>query len=84
MSKGSRRRRSDGERRRHRGDAVYENRSFMSDEHTRQAEDPSGLDEEQGTGDVHAIQQAKHSRRHRGTSRNHQMDMDLLLQIFFI
>jgi hypothetical protein len=28
-------------------------------------------------GDVHAIRQAKHSRRHRGTSRNHQMDMDL-------
>jgi hypothetical protein len=77
MSKGSRRRRSDGERRRHRGDAVYENRSFTSDEHTRQAEDPSGLDEEQGMGNVHAIRQAKHLRRHRGASRNHQMDMDL-------
>jgi hypothetical protein len=77
MSKGSRRRRSDGERRRCRGDAIYENRSFTSDKHTRQAEDPSGLDEEQGTGDVHAIRQVKHSRRHRGTSRNHQMDMDL-------
>jgi hypothetical protein len=77
MSKGSRRCHSDGERRRRRGDAVYENRLFMSDEHTRQAEDPSGLDEEQGTGDVHAIRQAKHSRRHRGASRNHQTDMDL-------
>jgi hypothetical protein len=77
MSKGLRQRRSDGERRRRRGDAVYENRSFTSDEHMRQAEDPSGLDEEQGMGDVHAIRQVKHSRRHRGTSRNHQMDMDL-------
>jgi hypothetical protein len=28
-------------------------------------------------GDVHAIRQAKHSRRHRGASRNHQTDMDL-------
>jgi hypothetical protein len=43
----------------------------------RRAEDPSGLEEEQGTGDVHASRQAKHSRRHRGASRNHQMDMDL-------
>jgi hypothetical protein len=66
MSKGSRRRRSDGERRWHRGDAIYENHSFTSDEHTRQAEDPSGLDKEQGTGDMHAIRQAKHLRRHRG------------------
>jgi hypothetical protein len=77
MSKGSRRRHSDGERRSHRGDAVYENHLFTNDEHTRQAEDLSGLDEEQGTGDVHAIRQAKHSRRHRGASRNHQTDMDL-------
>jgi hypothetical protein len=76
-SKGSRRRRSDGERRRHRGDDVYENRSFTNDKQMRWAEDPSGLEEEQGTGDVHASRQAKHSRRHRGTSRNHQMDMDL-------
>jgi hypothetical protein len=28
-------------------------------------------------GDVHAIQQAKHSRRHRGAFLNHQMDMAL-------
>jgi hypothetical protein len=77
MSKGLRQCHSDGERRRRQGDTVYENRSFMNDEHMRQAEDPSGLDKEQGTGDVHAIQQAKHLRRHRGASWNHQTDMDL-------
>jgi hypothetical protein len=43
----------------------------------RQAEDPSRLEEKQGTGDMHAIWQVKHSRRHRGASRNHQTDMDL-------
>jgi hypothetical protein len=75
MSKGSRRHRSDGERRWRRGDDVYENRSFTSDEHTRRAEDPSGLDEEQGTGDVPAIRQAWHSKRQKGAFLNHQMDM---------
>jgi hypothetical protein len=77
MSKGSRRCHSDGEKRRRQGDDVYENRSFMNDEHMRWAEDPSELDEEQGTGDVPAIQQAWHSKRHRGAFLNHQTDMVL-------
>jgi hypothetical protein len=75
MSKGSRRRRSDGERRRRRGDDVYENCLFTNDEHMRWAEDPSGLDEEQGMGDVPAIQQAWHSKRQKGAFLNHQTDM---------
>jgi hypothetical protein len=75
MSKGLRQRRSDGERRCRQGDAVYENRSFTNDEHTRQAENLSGLEEEQGTGDVPAIRQAWHSRRQKGAFLNHQTDM---------
>jgi hypothetical protein len=75
MSKGLRRRRSDGERRRRRGDDIYENCSFTNDKHMRQAEDPSGLDEEQGTGDVPAIRQAWHSKRQKGAFLNHQTDM---------
>jgi hypothetical protein len=76
MSKGSRQHRNDGERRWRRGDDVYENRSFTNDEHTRQAEDPSGLDEEQGT-DMPAIWQAWHSKRQKGAFLNHQTDMAL-------
>jgi hypothetical protein len=75
MSKGSRRHCSDGERRRRQGDDIYKNRSFMNDKHTRQAEDPSGLDEEQGMGDVPAIRQAWHSKRQKGAFLNHQTDM---------
>jgi hypothetical protein len=75
MSKGSRQCRSDGERRQHRGDNVYENRLFTNDEHMRWAEDPSGLDEEQGTGDVPAIRQAWHSKRQKGAFLNHQTNM---------
>jgi hypothetical protein len=75
MSKGSRRRHSDGERRWCRGDDVYENRLFTNDEHMRRAEDPSGLDEEQGTGDVPAIRQVWHSKRQKGAFLNHQTDM---------
>jgi hypothetical protein len=75
MSKGSRRRRSDGERRRRRRDDVYENHSVMSDEHTRRAEDLSGLDKEQGTGDLPAIRQAWDSKRQKGAFLNHQTDM---------
>jgi hypothetical protein len=77
MFKGSRQCHSDGERRWCRGDAIYENCSFTNDEHTRRAEDPSGLEEEQGTGDMPAIQQAWHSRRQKEAFLNHQTDMAL-------
>jgi hypothetical protein len=68
MSKGSRQ---------HHSDEVYTKHSFTSDEPRRWAETSSAVDKEQGMGDVPAIRQAKHSRRHRGASWNHQTDMDL-------
>jgi hypothetical protein len=68
----------DGERRWHRGNAIYKNCSCMNDEHKRQAEDPSGLDEEWGTGNVHVLWQAKHMGRYMEVFMDHQMDMTLV------
>jgi hypothetical protein len=56
-------------------DTIYRRCLFMNDEHMRWAEDLSGMDKEQGMGDVPAIQQAWHSRRHKGAILNYQMDM---------
>jgi hypothetical protein len=41
----------------------------------RQAEDLSGLDKEQGTGDMPAIQQVVHSGRHKGAFIGYQTDV---------
>jgi hypothetical protein len=43
----------------------------------RWAEDPPGMDEEQGMGNMPAIQQAWHLRRQKGAFLNHQTDMAL-------
>jgi hypothetical protein len=61
-----------------RGDAIYENHLFTNDEHTRWAEDLSGLDEEQGMGDVHVLQQVKHLGRYMGAFMDHQTDVTLV------
>jgi hypothetical protein len=58
-------------------DEAYMKRLFMSDESIEWAEDSPVGDEEQGMGDVPAIRQAWHSRRHKEALSNHQMDMAL-------
>jgi hypothetical protein len=66
MPKGSRRRCSD---------EAYMKHLFTSDESIEWAEDSPVGDEEQGMGDMPAIRQAWHSRRHKEALSNHQMDM---------
>jgi hypothetical protein len=56
-------------------DTVYGRRLFRNDEHMRRAEDPSGMDEEQGTGDRQVLRQVKHLGRYRGAVLGHQTDI---------
>jgi hypothetical protein len=58
----------------HQRDTVYGRCSFRNNEHMRRAEDPSGMDEEQGTGDRHVLRQVKHLGRYRGAVLGHQTD----------
>jgi hypothetical protein len=61
----------------HQRDTIYGRHSFRNDKHMRWAEDPSGMDEEQGTGDRHALRQVKHLGRYRGAVLGHQTDISL-------
>jgi hypothetical protein len=64
-----------GESRRRHKDSVYRERSFRIDEHRKQAEASSAVDEEQGMRDMPAIRQAVHSGRHKRAFRGHQTDV---------
>jgi hypothetical protein len=63
------------ESRRRQRDTIYRRSSFRNDKHMRRAEDPSGMDKEQGTGDRHVLQQVKHLGRYRGAVLGHQTDI---------
>jgi hypothetical protein len=63
------------ESRRRQRDTVYGRCLFRNDKHTRRAEDPSGMDEEQGTGDRQVLRQVKHLGRYRGAVLGHQTDI---------
>jgi hypothetical protein len=65
---------SKGLRQRH-SDEVYMKCLFMSDEPVRWAEASSVVDEEQGTGDVPASQQAVQLRSHKRVFMGHQTDV---------
>jgi hypothetical protein len=65
------------ESRRRQRDTIYRRHSFRNDEHTRWAEDPSEMDEEQGMGDRQVLWQVKHLGRYRGAVLGHQTDISL-------
>jgi hypothetical protein len=56
-------------------DTLYGRQSFTNNKHMRWVEDPPGMDEEQGTGDVPAIRQTMQSGRHKRAFKGHQTDM---------